>query len=302
MAQRVTIPIQLVRLSNSTVDLIQSCERKFQMEKLLEGGYTREESADTVLGSAYGVGVATYFITQDKDKSHFAAWMAYYPELETEKKNQNKMFNALQCSFAVIDNLLQDYELVSFNGKPAAELSFCLFTDKDYYFVGYIDIVLRNRWTGKYVVVDAKTTGLELLNLDPIYKNSGQLIGYSIVLDAIVGESQADYDVLYLVAQMGREFTPQIKVLTYPKTLLDRLNWFISLGLDIEKLERMKAINVYPKRGQNCLKYNRPCKFFGTCDYHSADVPKRKELDTNEYDFYFNLNELIDNHVERINR
>ena len=296
------IPIQAVRLSNSTIDLINTCERKFQLEKLLESGNTREDSADTVLGSAYGIGIATYFITQDKTLAHFKAWMAYYPELETDKKNQNRCFNALECTFAIIDNLLDNYELVYFNGKPAAELSFCLFTDKDYYFVGYIDIVLRHKWTHKYVVIDAKTTGLELENLDPLYKNSAQLVGYSIVLDSIVGKEQADYDVIYLVAQLGREWTPKIKVLTYSKTLLDRLNWFITLGLDIEKVELMKSLNVYPKRGGSCLKWNRPCKYFNTCDFHSSDVPKVKEQDTNEYDFYYELQDLIDDHVKRITK
>lgn len=294
------IPIQSIRLSNSTMDLINSCERKFQIEKLLHNDYTREHTPDTVFGTAFGIGIAEYFITRDEDQALYKAWMAYYPELESEKKTMAKCFNALICAFPRVDQMLEEYEVVWFNGKPAAELSFALMINEDYYFVGYIDIVLKGIYTDKYVVLDAKTTGLELTNLDPLYKNSAQLVGYSIALDAIVGEEQAEYDVMYLVSQLGRSYQPQTHVLTYKKTVLDRLQWFLSLGLDVERLARMKELNIYPRRGNACLRFNRPCFHFGTCELHSLDIPKVDVQDTNEYDFYFDLQELIDNHVQRV--
>jgi hypothetical protein len=297
---RPVIPIHHVRLSNSTMDLIQTCERKFQLEKLLYNDGEREHTEHTVFGSAYGIGVASYFIHQDEDQALYEAWMAYYPELETEKKSMVKCFNALMVTFRKIDELLMEYEVVSFKGKPAAELSFCLFTGKDYYFVGYMDLVLRHMFTGVYVVLDAKTTGLEIHNLDPLYKNSAQLIGYSIALDAIVGEAQATYEVMYLVCQMGRGFAPNVQVLTYKKTVLDRLQWFLTLGMDIERLERMKELNIYPRRGQSCMNYNRPCYYFGTCNLHSQDLPREEKEDETEYDFYFDMQTLIDDHVTRV--
>lgn len=297
---RPIIPIESVRLSHSTIDLLHSCERKFQLEKLLYNEKGRDSSPDFVFGSAYGIAVAHYFIHQNREQALYELWMAYEPMLESEKKSLAKCLNALICSFERIDTMLVEYEVVSFKGKPAAELSFCLFTDSEYYYVGYMDIVLRSRFTDRCVVVDVKTTGLELTNLDPLYKNSNQVLGYSIVLDAITGETQAEYDVIYFVAQLGRGFSPSIQVLTYPKTVLSRLQWFLSLGLEIDRLERMKELNVYPKRGDSCLKYNKPCFYFGICDLHSIDIKAEKILDETEYDFYFNLQELIDNHVERL--
>lgn len=295
---KLQIPANGIRLSHSTMSIIHTCERKFQLEKLLLTGKEREESADTVFGSAYGVGVQNYFIHQDKEQALFKAWMAYYPELETEKKSITKMLNCLEMSFPVIDSLLEDYEVVYFEDKPAEELGFCLLTDTRYYFVGYLDLLLKNRWSGKYIAVDVKTTGLELENLDPVYKNSPQLIGYSIVVDAIAGE-QADYDVMYFVCQTGRGYSPKIKPYIYHKTLLDRLNWFISLAMDIEHLMRMEQLSSYPLRGNSCLTFNRPCKFFNVCQLHSLDIPKEIEPDTTPYPFMYHLQDLIDSHVQR---
>jgi hypothetical protein len=299
MSTRPSIPIQAERLSHSTMDILRTCERKFQIERLMS---VRKDdpTAHTVFGQAYGVAIASYLIHKDADKAIYELWMAYYPVIEYDKKSLASCIQLFLCSVQMLNNILQEYEVVSFNGKPAAELSFCLFSDKDYYYVGYMDIVLKNVLTGKYLVLDAKTTGLKLKELDPLYKNSGQLIGYSIVLDAIVGEEVAEYDVAYLVGQMTDTFMPEVKLLRYSKSLLDRLNWFISLGLDIERLERMKELNVYPMRGGSCLQFNRACRHFGTCQLHSQDVHKPLVEDIIEYDFYFNLQELIDNHVQRI--
>jgi hypothetical protein len=105
---------------------------------------------------------------------------------------------------------------------------------------------------------------------------------------------------MYFVCQTGRGYTPKIRNLVYAKTLLDRLNWFLSLGMDMQRLEVMKELNIYPMRGESCLKYNRPCKYFGVCQMHSLDIAKPYEEDTNEYQFVYDLQSLIDDHVRRI--
>lgn len=293
---------QGVRLSHSTMELIHTCERKFQLEKLLVTGKERDETADTTFGSAYGAAVQHYFVHQDKEQAIFELFMTFNWDIESEKKSLVKCINALEVSFPRVEQLLEEYDVVYFENKPATELSFCLLTDKPYYFVGYLDLVLRHKYTGKYIALDVKTTGLNLEILDPVYENSAQLVGYSIVVDAIAGEEQAEYDVMYFVCQVGQGYAPKVQVLTYTKTLLDRLNWFLSLGMDIEKLERMKELNFYPMRGSKCLTYNRPCKYFHVCQFHSLDIPKPEEPDENEYQFIYNLQDLIDNHVERITR
>lgn len=296
-AAKKVIPI---RLSHSTLELFNRCERLFQLEKLLANENVRDESADLSFGSGYGVGVADYLVHQDADRALYQAWLAYWPEIETEKKNINLMTNALLASFPRLDTLLRDYEVATFRGKPAVELSFRVNITPSYYYVGYIDIVLRNRWDGTHMVLDAKTTGLQLHDLRPNYEYSGQALGYSIVIDQIVGEDKADYAVCYFVAQLKKDYEVSIQPLIFQKTLLDRLYWMLSLGTDIKRLETAEELSFYPRRGGNCMKYNRVCKNFGVCGLSALDTPAIREEDVIEYDFVFDLDTLLDNHLNRI--
>lgn len=290
-----------IRLSHSSLETLHTCERKWQLEKRLVDPSVREENEHTVFGRAYGAGVATYLVTQDADMALYQAWLSYWPELESDKKSVVHCMAALMNGFAKLDTLLMEYEVAEFNGKPAVELSFRLDITDEYYFVGHIDVVLRNRFTGLYVVFDAKSTGLSLLDVSPLYKNSGQTLGYSVAIDRIVGERLSSYGVGYIVAQIdARKLTTKTHVLVFDKTLLDRLKWFMTLGLDAKHLKEMEELGHYPMRGDACLTFMRPCRYFGICDLHANDVEKVREEDKIAYDFHYKLDDLIAEHLARI--
>jgi hypothetical protein len=254
------------------------------------------------LGTAFGIGVANYFTYQDPDIALYEMWKAYFPREEDQQRTQEVCANMLLRAFSTIDTLLLDWEVATFQGKPAIELSFRLDIDDIYYYVGYMDLVLKNRWTGRHAIVDAKSTGLKLLDLSPVYQNSPQGIGYSIVLDQIVGADLAEYDIFYFSGQLGSGdgFQPIIKSYIFPKTLQDRLHWFISLGMDVNHLKEMQNLGIYPQRGDSCLQYNKPCKHFGTCTLVGLDRIAEIVEDTEEYQFHFKLDALIENHIRRI--
>jgi len=298
-----------IRLSHSALDTFLTCERMFQLDRLLEGAPDKQDYPATIFGKAYGEGVSTYLLTQDPIASLFAGWKAYYPILEDDKRTEEILLNLLLVSFPKLDDLLMDWEVAVFQKKPAVELSFRLNNlgtneKHNIYFVGYVDVVLKNRWSGRYAILENKTTGLGLHDIDPLYKNSGQALGYSIVLDQIAGQESSEYDVIYLVGQIGTrsetaKFSPTIHVKTYPKTLQDRLNWFISLGMDVSRLEQMLELQVFPLRGKSCLQYMRPCKHFGVCTLQALDRYKTIPEDTIEYQFIYSLPQLIESHLER---
>ena len=293
----------MIRLSHSALDVLHVCERKFQLDRLLVSELNeKEEWPSTVFGRAYGEGVASYMTYQDPDLALFKTFMAYWPILEEERKTQEICMSLVLSSIPHLDNLLMDWEVATFNGKPAIELSFRLNIDSRFHFVGYIDLVLRNKWTGVHGIMEVKHTGLNIFDLSPLYQNSGQALGYSIVLDKIVGEAQSNYEVLYFVGQLGagNGFTPKIHTMIYPKTLQDRLNWFITLGMDVERLHMMLENNVFPLRGSNCLQYMKPCKHLGTCNLHGLDTYKEEIEDTIVYDFNYQLDEVIQDHLVRI--
>lgn len=297
-----------IRLSHSALNTFLTCERKFQLDKLLEGDYS-EESPSLSFGKGFGAGVASYLLHQDVDRAVMDGYLAYYPVLEDAKKNEIVLVNLLLNTVSKLDDLLYDWEVAYFQGKPAIELSFRLnnlaqSSEHEIYFVGYVDVVLKNRWSGRYAILENKTTSINLYDISPLYKNSGQALGYSIVLDRIAGKEHSEYDVIYLIGQLNTKsaeslFSPKIHVLTYPKTLQDRLNWFIALGMDVHRLEKMLELNVFPYRGNNCLQYMKPCPHFGTCTLTNLDRYKEQEEDEIEYQFVYDLEELIQDHLQR---
>lgn len=292
----------MIRLSHSALDVLHTCERKFQLDRLLVGSPDKQDWPSTVFGKAFGAGVASYLAYQDIDKAIFACYMAYHPVLEDDKRSETIAINMLLAAIPQLDNLLLEWEVLAVKDKPAIELSFRLGIDHKFYFVGYIDLVLKNIWNGRSAILEVKTTALALHDLSPLYQNSGQALGYSIVLDKILGEDQSEYDVLYLVGQLGagNGYQPKVSLQTYPKTLQDRLSWFITLGMDVERLHYMLDNNVFPLRGSNCLQYMKPCAHLGTCNLHGFDEYKPEEEDTIVYDFNYEINEVIENHIARI--
>src|SRR5688572_26407732 len=69
-------------LSHSILEDFHRCERKFHINRLLEGSYEKKTQSFHVRGSAYGVGIQVYLLTGDMDKALFATWLAYHPEVE----------------------------------------------------------------------------------------------------------------------------------------------------------------------------------------------------------------------------
>lgn len=293
----------MIRLSYSALKSFGECERLFQLDRLLVNERTKEESAALSLGKAFGAGVQTYLLTQDQDKAIFECYKSYWPVLEEPEKarSEEHAVSLLLVTIPQLDNLLQDWEIATFNGKPAIELSFRLDIDHKFYYVGYVDVILKNRWNGGYAVGEVKTTGLKLNDLSPLYRNSGQALGYSIVLDTIVGADQSEYDLLYLVGQTSDLHNHKFQPMLFKKTILDRLNWFIALGMDVQRLHQMLDMNVFPMRGDHCLQYMRPCRHFGTCTLTTLDRYKEEVEDTTVYDFTFSLDTIVAEHLSRIN-
>ncbi len=295
------------RLSESTLNLLLSCERKFELERLmLQVELYSEEHPAMIRGKAFGVGVQVYLLTGDIDLAIFKAWLEYWPEVENAPyvcmtRTLNNIWNCKEQ----LDKIRRRYEVAVFEGKPAAEMSFRLDIDDKWFYVGYIDLVLWDKEEQIYVVLEIKTTGYKLADLSPVYKNSGQALGYSIVLDKVTGEHQSKYGVLYLVCRdksSATDWVPEVYQFQFTKTLIDRYNWFISLGLDVERINRMMEIGIFPMRGKACVSFNKVCQHYGTCSIRSADVRRKPFEDTTQYQFHYKLQEIVEDHLHRLER
>jgi len=296
------------QLSYSLLGDFHECERKFQLNRLLLNPsiHEREERSWHLRGTAYGAGVQTYILTGDLTLSKFITWLAYYPEIEDLDRvptiSQGRTINNIDLSQDKLDQIRNRYEVAIFNGKPAIELKFKVIIDKNWFYTGHIDIVLFDKELKIYTVLEVKTTLYKMADLRPMYQNSAQALGYSIILDKIVGAEQNQFGTLYLVCRdkNNKDFIPDIEIFPFGKTIIDRLKWFYTLGMDVERLNKMNELGLFPMRGHSCIKFGKVCTHFGFCSTSAGDIQKQDQEDKQDYDFVFNLQDIIDDHLRRL--
>lgn len=307
-----TDPEAQIRLSHSTNSLMRACERKFQKTKILVSRAPREETPATTFGKAYGAAAQHYMVLRTEgesaqtaiDSAIYECFLNYAPILEDNRRFLERAIHAIQLAQPFHERMLMEWEIAEFNGRPATELSFRLNINKRYYFVGYLDLVLRNRKTRRYAPTDYKSTVLNGEDLSPYFKFSDQVLGYSIILDAIVGAQLSEFDCNYWVCQLANTgkatmWDINFQDYSFAKNLKDRFEWFLKLYMDVNYLETLEQLSVYPRRN-SCKSYGTVCRFFGECQFTETDRVAAYEPDTTEYDFTFDLNTLFADHQQRL--
>jgi len=291
-------------LSYSSLNTLSSCPRKFELYKVHPIDTPRDTSPALSLGSAVGRGYAAYLETNDieDDKVILETWLGYYPPLEDNVRTLSKAHVIVQ---ALADTGWAkngqddpcDWELATFNGVKATELSFCIRLSPKMVYVGFLDAVMYSPSTGIYRPLELKTSSLSA-NLEVNFKNSAQGLAYALILDAICHKSspQLTFDIHYRVAQLHRTkaeaYRPTIHDFFFKKNLMDRLEWLMSLKLEQERIESYLDNSLFPKNGGACLSWNRPCAYYNMCNL-TNNPPL--EAPTKDYQFYFELDDLINN-------
>ena len=189
--------------------------------------------------------------------------------------------------------------MVEYQGKPACELSFRIHFPGSFSYRGHVDAVLREKSSGKVVVLEVKTTGVAGVINPATYKNSAQAIGYSIVLDKIFPELSS-YEVLYLVYHTKkREFEP----LSFTKNYLQRALWIRELLLDIDVIQMYEEAGVYPMRGESCVSFGRDCEYLNTCTLSTAFLTKPcspADEDKVQYQLELTLQDLLESQMGKV--
>lgn len=295
-----TIDYRVRQLSYSSLLTLHSCPRKFELYRKRSTFRTEESIKSTVtfaFGHVVGEGIAAVFRGESDSVIFWNMFLGWHTDLAAEdEKLQKNIYTAIFAIQRLLSmraaGFLHDYELVYYNGKPATELSFSIGFPDGFRLRGFVDAVLRNKSTGKVVVLECKTTGSVSLN-PATYKNSAQAIGYSIVLDVIFPELSS-YEVIYLVYQTkSKEYT----AIPFEKTYLQRAQWIRELLLDIEMIKMYEEAEVYSMRGESCFSFFRECEYFQTCTMSTKYLTKPctpAEEDTTDYAVQITLEDLLE--------
>jgi hypothetical protein len=299
---RVELPLtgdpRMKKLSYSSSLLLHTCPRKYQLIKL--GTNTKKVDPQSQLtfdfGHTVGEAVVDLLCGKSRDEVIFNIFLNWpnhlFAEDTVRKKSLAHAIFAVDSFLAAREQgLLEDYEVVYFSdGRPAAEVSFKLNFPDGYTERGYVDMVLRNKYTGQFTIVDNKTSSARYLKSEQ-YQNSMQALGYSLVLDKFDPTKEylnVNYTVFYLV---WMTFLERWEVFEFPKTPVHRAQWLQAKLWDIATLERLRNDNgdygLYPIFGESCMSFGKACPFMGEChmETESLITPLRQtDIETEELD------------------
>lgn len=266
----------LLNQSYSSLLTLHSCPRKLELDKCLPAG-EREQNVTFSFGHAVGAGVQALFCGASPETAIWQASLAWkvdiYDAIDKSKKDFWHVILAIKQFIPIAEQYRQEWEVASFNGIPAVELGFRISFPDGFKYRGYVDVVLRNKTTGQLMVIELKTTGNRSI-VDEMYRNSGQAIGYSIIVDSVAKgygtpDISSSFYVMYLVySSSNMEFTP----MPFPKSRLQRAKWIAQLMLEIEQLKIYDRHSLFPMHGESCYDFYRPCKYFGICELSNESL------------------------------
>ena len=279
-----------IYLSNSsrTTNASNPCLRRFQLYKInrVPAMTARTQTIHTTLGSS--VGDAVVKLAQNPDDLRrayhtiFHTWA--HPEILLNFKLGGKFIgSALKAVKYFQDRMFilrdQGYSLATINNRPAVEVSFRIkFGDYGYY-IGFIDAIFQNEKTGKFVVIENKTT-LKSVH-ESLFINSDQDVAYlavSKLFDNFEGETM--YPVLEISAN-----TLSWSVFNFKRTALDFDKFMLSTLLEFKHIKMMQEYDYFPKNGSACNSWGRLCPLYGKCDNHFKIYPRSKREKAMTYDF-----------------
>lgn len=306
---------QLKRLQNVSSYSMQNefytCPRKFMRSKLRadqESKETRETNVTFAFGHAVGAGVACYDETLDLRAAIWQAFLAWDVDLLEEEtrgvRKTGKSFHEavwalmLWKIFHAEQTDLSDYEVVK------SEATLVVDTEDGHYYTSHIDELLRHRTTGHLRIKENKTTSL--VNVDAaMYANTDQTLSYSVLVD-MLGEQE--YEVMYTIYS-----TANNEWLYFPfvKSASKKAEWLQDQLLRNAQQDQYAELKFFPKRGANCMQYNRRCSEFELCDTSAkfafgkefSELPRctsREQLEAIEHiDYFTTLTEVVERQKQR---
>lgn len=306
----------LQKLSYSAQTLLEACPRLYELDRLSPRLSLEGEDVHMDFGQLVGKLVQNYLTDTDYEKAVWNAFLSYprslfsdsLDEVEEEKKHKKDFWfamHALDKFKELRATELSSYTVPIFQGKPATELGFLIDCGEGFQYRGKLDALLVNK-EERYAGFECKTTGSNFLH-EAMFRNSGQGIGYSAVIDAVASslglQQRASFPIFYPVYQ-SRQL--QWTMFPFIKSRASHANWIRHLLRSIQHISEYSEDGYFPMHGQSCFHYNRPCRFFEACEMQNKHLvgDERKiivkEDKEGEYPFRFSLDELIAAQMEKI--
>lgn len=294
--------MQYLRMSYSSGNTLESCARKFELDKLYPKRLRKDDAFAADVGKALHAGYQDYLIHGDRDQATWVFLQEYPYHLEFLEKYDYRSCEASLCTLdAMFDSVqMEDYELAMIrrpNTKeetaegltggvivPAIEVPFeirfkglTLPPTPKYpdgcgvSFIGYADAVMKNLMTDLYRSVDIKTHRDTVEDRTGKYKYDSQQTPYGIVVQHIAGHNVEQFEVNYLDCKIDI-LEPRVKLYPFLRTIEDVQEWLTTRVIQIQTMQRYVELGFFPRTSGGCMFYNKPCRYLEPCVSRDAET------------------------------
>lgn len=288
--------IDELRISHSSRQLFKSCPRKLEFRKFLSHtGW--DDSIAAAVGRALHEGYQEYLVSKNIDRAMFKMMAAYPIDMCA---NPMWKYSMEEC-YATLQKLCQsghliDYELATIR-QPSGVVSSAIevpasirlkgfnlkndghvFIDRPNYipvfYDMYIDAIMFGKLTGEYIIVDLKSTKQDLSKSVYRFQFDDQLLPYALVLESILGRNIDTLTFKYLVVYVDIQ-NPEVKLFEFNKSRHDIQEWARGLLMDVMNIKSMYNMRWFPRNGNSCLSFSRPCTYWDDCQYNDVNTRAR---------------------------
>lgn len=289
-------PTEFLRVSYSSLNVLEGCNRKFEFRKLYpKAERIKEDFYAAECGKALHEGQQEYLVNRDFDRAIWAFMQKFPYQLEFDQENDYRGFdaclNTLEEMLIGTDSILGDYELAHIKRPntvvelaagltggvvvPAIEVPFeirfkgiTLPDGRGIAFNGFLDAALYNRKQNRFRTCDIKTSRLRVEDATPKYKYDAQQVPYGLVLDHIAQGTVESFSVLYYDCYIDL-VDASVKAYEFTKTRTDIEEWIINKAIQFRKIEQLMLMDYFPRTDSGCLSYGKPCVYLEPCQSRS---------------------------------
>jgi len=292
--------LHVLTISNSSLNMFNDCARKLEFRKFYSCARWEDSHAASV-GRALHEAMQEFISSRDLNSAIFKLYMNYPYQYNTNPMDDRSIESCVGWLQKFAKNSkLEDLELVNFQTAdgvqmPAHEVKFHLNLPSlpigknpitgapiPVIYVGFIDGVYRNVFSGKLTIVDYKTTTRNVNDWMLVYKFDQQCIPYAFVLGKLFQREFTTLDIAYLIVKLNL-LEPSTIPLHLTKTQNDILDWVRGLWLQVQEIRTYATSNWWPRKNGNCMAFNRPCRYFDLCHERNPETIARLiSLDENE--------------------
>lgn len=256
--------IEKMRWSYSRLTSFEQCKYEFYLNYIVkdEEEYPPESNYYAEVGKFVHEILAMIFegeLTLDEASQYYVDNFDDYVLHETKKSTMNKTFETCANYFAEVDfGWLKDYEILGVEKEVKFEL-------EGYRFVGYIDLLLRDKRDCKIVVVDNKSS-------DYPFKTNGEV--YAKSKSSFEKYKKQMYLYSYAVKEEYGEYPKEItwnhfknggRLATIPFSMEEydvAVSWLIKTIHNIEQEEEFEP-------SQDFFYCHNLCNFRDSCEYNT---------------------------------